>query len=170
MKCLLDKNSIYDFKKEYINDLNIYYIDTDTNESKVIGKIISIKELPDDYLDIRYKITDKEYQYGQGKNVSIHFVKIENHLGSNLYIFQAEVKERKQRKRTKNNDTTMTLRVNKDVLLDFKIICEVMGTKPSRMLNKFMRDYIKENDEIVKEALTNKIVNNKKEMEVGIDE
>lgn len=163
MKCLIDKKSVYDFRIEYLKeDENIYYQLPDNNQYEVIGTITSITEIDNDYVDIRYKITNEKYQYNQGKNVNIHLTEMKNQYGNTIHVFIAEVTERKKRaKRKVNYDTTITIRTNSEVWENFKIICEVMGTNPSRIINKTITDYVNENYKIVKNNLTNKIINNK---------
>ncbi len=161
MKCLLDINSMYDFKDEYIKDLNIYYKPVSC-DLKIIGKINSVRRLPDNYLDIRYKITDKNYEYGQGKNVNIHFTKIKNENNQDIHIFEAEVKVRQKRNRKITNDTTITLRTNKEQYKNFSDLCKNIGTNPSKMINTMISNFIEENVAI-KDEISNEVVNDIKE-------
>ena len=87
-------------------------------------------------LDIRYKILIIITNMVKEKNIDIQYLD---------GILQGEIYNRTKRrtKKTTTKDDTFTFRVPTDVCEEYKLTCKVMGSNSARMLNKFMKDYIK---------------------------
>lgn len=138
MKYLLDTTKIQNYECIESNDI----INIKTKQK--IAEITKIIDLGNGILDIRYKITNNNYEYGKGKNIDIQYLD---------GILQGEIYNRTKRrtKKTTTKDDTFTFRVPTDVCEEYKLTCKVMGSNSARMLNKFMKDYIKENKKYVKE-------------------
>lgn len=141
MKFLLDKKEIEDYKG--LKSMDILNIKT----KKKIGIITKLEELDNNIIDIRFRVTDPNCQYGEGKNIDIKYVD---------GILQGKVYTRNKRSRKKINNTTVTFRTDKKIYNDFRLTCKAIGEKPSRVFNKFMKDYIEENENYVKEYCENK--------------
>lgn len=141
---ILDLDSIYGKVVPSKISKQIINITTD----KPIAKIVKIEKIKErNVLKIYYNVTNKE---AKGRKLWFKF------RDNQLYCYvDGKVVERPIKPKSEVKRATVSIKIKPELHKAFKTTCKFLNTNPSRIISKFIEDYVKENEPVIRYCLSN---------------